>query len=118
MNNRYFMLLVLILVMTGYVAYRYFHQFFARKSAVANLVMEHATQGDEERTRIENMIRTNLQQERDNRTDDISRLTDRSRRMEARLQELCDMLDEDDDDGPIPGAPSSSDVQIAPAQNE
>lgn len=115
MNQRSFMLFIVILIMAGYLAYRYLHQFFVRKSEVAELVAQRETQADEERTRIENIIRTNVQQERDHRADEIRRLTDRTIRMETRVQELYNMLDEEDEYEPIPGAPSTS---AAPSQNE
>lgn len=98
MNQRHFLLLLFIILMASYLLYRYLNHFFSRKTRVDELVSQYETQQDEERRRMENIIRLNLQQDRADKTTlqlDVVRLTQRSQIIETNIEELRTMLNEE-----------------------
>ena len=115
MNQRHFLLLLFIILMAAYLLYRYLNHFFSRKTRVDELVSQYETQQDEERRRMENVIRTNLQQDRADRTTlmvDVARLTQRSQQIETNIEELRTMLNEDIESSEIESPPE---VNIEPS---
>ncbi len=111
MNQRHFLLLLFIILMGVYLLYRYLNHFFCRKSALEQFVTDNQTREDEERRRMENIIRTNLQQDRVDRTTlqgDVARSIERIQQIDANIEEMRAMLNEDIE------SPESENTDAAP----
>jgi uncharacterized membrane-anchored protein YhcB (DUF1043 family) len=93
MNQRHILLTLVILVMAGYLIYRFLNYFFTRKNELSQYIRQDQLAPETER--LENLINTHFREDRSVRnalTEDLSITRRQIQEVSRRLDEVQEML--------------------------